>query len=233
VQTSKHLEKNLTKDIMQWDVKSWSKALKYWEKNIDWSKIQNGLELGGRQGGLSLWLALKGIQTVCSDLKDVKDTAEQLHLQYNISSNIKYQDIDATNIPYENYFDIIVFKSIIGGIGRNDNYEIQKQVFKEIYKALKPGGKLLFAENLIASPLHRKLRKRFVKWGSAWRYVSIKEMNEFLIDFSAYDIKTTGVFAAFGRNEKQRDLLAIIDKLILNKICTRNWKYICYGIAEK
>ena len=39
-----------------------------------------------------------------------------------ISSLIIYQDIDATNIPYENYFDIIVFKSIIGGIGRNNNF---------------------------------------------------------------------------------------------------------------
>ena len=142
----------LTKDIIQWDIKSWSKALAYWDCNIDWKNIQNGLELGGRQGGLSLWLALKGIDIICSDLRDVKNTAEKVHLQYNVSSHIKYHDIDATNIPYENYFDIIVFKSIIGGIGRNNNYEIQQRVFKEIYKALKPRGKLLFAENLIASP---------------------------------------------------------------------------------
>lgn len=73
---------------------------------------------------------------------------------------ITYQDIDATQIPYENEFDIIVFKSIIGGIGRNDNKEIQQLVFNQIYKALKPGGQLLFAENLSASPLHRF----FSKW---------------------------------------------------------------------
>ena len=132
------MTEELTKDIIQWDIKSWSKALDYWDSKIDWNKIQNGLELGGRQGGLSLWLALKGKQTVCSDLKDVQKTAEQLHIRHNVSSLVKYQDIDATDIPYENYFDIIVFKSIIGGIGRNDNYEIQQKVFKEIYKALKP-----------------------------------------------------------------------------------------------
>ncbi len=157
--TTKIMTKELTKDIIQWDIKSWSKALGYWDSNIDWSKVQNGLELGGRQGGLSLWLALKGKQTICSDLKD---TAEPLHLRYNVTSLIEYQDIDATNIPYENHFDIKVFKSIIGGIGRNYNYEIQQKVFKEIYKALKPGGKLLFAENLIASSVHQKLRKKFV-----------------------------------------------------------------------
>jgi len=48
----------------------------YWESNIVWDKVQNGLELGGRQGGLSLWLALKGKTVVCSDLKDVKETAQ-------------------------------------------------------------------------------------------------------------------------------------------------------------
>jgi len=227
------MTKDLKKDIIQWDVRSWSKALSYWEENVAWDNVQNALELGGREGGLSLWLALKGIKVVCSDLKDVKTTAEQLHIRHDVTSLIEYQDIDATNIPYENHFDVIVFKSIIGGIGRNDNYEIQQKVFKEIYKALKPGGKLLFAENLIASPFHQRLRKRYVNWGSTWRYVSIKEMNEFLQDFSSFEIKSTGVLGTFGRNESQRNILSKVDQLVLNTISPSNWKYISYGIAVK
>jgi SAM-dependent methyltransferase len=223
----------LTKDIIQWDIKSWAKAIAYWDSKIEWDTILNGPELGGREGGLSLWLALKGKTIVCSDLKDVRNTAEPLHSRYQISSLVKYQDIDATNIPYENYFDVVVFKSIIGGIGGNDNYKIQQKVFKEIYKALKFGGKLLFAENLIASPFHQYLRKRYVNWGSSWRYVSIKEMKEFLNDFSTFNIKTTGVLGTFGRSESQRKFLSTIDELILNKICPEHWKYIGYGIAEK
>jgi SAM-dependent methyltransferase len=227
------MTKELTKDIIQWDVKSWSKALSYWDNKVEWNKIQHSLELGGREGGLSLWLALKGKSVVCSDLKDVQKTAEQLHKRHHVSTWITYQDIDATNIPYEEYFDLIVFKSIIGGIGRNDNYKNQHKVFKEIYKALKPGGKLLFAENLAASAVHRRLRKRFVQWGSSWRYVSLDEMKEFLSDFSYYDIKTTGLLGTFGRTERQRNVLSAVDDLVLNKICPDRWKYICYGIAEK
>lgn len=227
------MTENLTKDIIQWDVKSWSKALPYWDSNIDWDNIQNGLELGGRQGGLSLWLALKGKHVICSDLKDVKEKAEQLHLKHHVASFVNYEDIDATNIPYENHFDVIVFKSIIGGIGGKDDPEIQQRVFKEIYKALKPGGKLLFAENLIASPFHQFLRKRFVSWDDYWRYVSIKEMNGFLKDFSSVDLKMTGVLGTFGRNERQRNFLSSVDNLVLNKICPDSWKYICYGIAVK
>jgi SAM-dependent methyltransferase len=227
------MNKEIIKDCIQWDVKSWSIALSYWNKSIDWDKIETGLELGGREGGLSLWLALKGKNIVCSDLKDVKITAEKLHLLHNVSSCITYQDIDATNIPYENYFDVIVFKSIIGGIGRNDNFDKQKLVFSEIYKALKPGGILLFAENLMASPFHQKLRKVFVNWGSSWRYVSLNEMHVLLSDFSTFDLRTTGFLGAFGRTEQQRNFLSTIDQLLLNKICPESWKYIGYGIAEK
>lgn len=223
----------LTSDIIQWDVNSWSEALKYWNNNVNWSTVHNGLELGGREGGLSLWMALKGIKTVCSDLHNVKISAFPLHNKYKVTNLITYQDIDATNIPYENHFDVIAFKSILGGIGRNDNIELQKNTFKEIYKALKPGGKLLFAENLAASPFHQKLRKKFVRWGSEWRYVTINEMKLFLKDFPCSDMKTTGFLSVFGRNESQRNLLSSIDKAILNHISPANWKYIVYGIAEK
>ena len=223
----------LSKDIIEWDIKSWVKSIDYWDKNVDWDKVQTGLELGGRQGGLSLWLALKGKKMICSDLQDVKDTAEQLHAQYNIASLVQYQDIDATNIPYENFFDVIVFKSIIGGIGRNGNIAQQQKVFDEIYKALKPGGKLLFAENLVASPFHQWLRKKFIKWGNSWRYVSIEETHKFLAKFSSHDLQTTGVLATFGRTETQRQLLATIDDAVLNKICPDGWKYICYAVAVK
>lgn len=227
------MTKDLTNEILQWDVKSWSEALSYWERNVDWSKVQNGLELGGREGGLSLWMALKGMTVICSDLENVKQSAEKLHVQYKVSDRIRYQDIDATQIPYENHFDIIVFKSILGGIGRDDNFAIQKKVIDEIYKALKPGGKLLFAENLIASPIHRKLRKRFTNWGESWRYLSIEEMNVLLSGFSSYEMKMTGISATFGRTEAQRNFLSRIDEIVLNRISPDKWKYICYGVAVK
>ena len=221
------------RDIIQWDIKSWSKAIDFWEVKVDWSKVQTGLELGGREGGLSLWMALKGIRVVCSDLESVEPTARPLHEKYNISNLVRYQDIDATNIPYENHFDIIVFKSIIGGIGRDGHPERQRKTFSEIYKALKPGGKLLFAENLIASPLHQQLRKKFVTWGDSWRYLTISELSTYLKDFSDVQIQSTGFLSALGRSENQRSFFSSIDELLLNKILPENWKYIAYGIAEK
>ncbi len=227
------MDKEITKDIIQWDTTSWSKALNFWEKKVDWKTIKTGLELGGREGGLALWLALKGIETVCSDLQDTEATAKKLHVRHKVTKLITYQDIDATAIPYEDHFDVIVFKSIIGGIGRNSNIEMQRKAFEQMHKALKPGGKLLFAENLIASPLHQNLRSKFVTWGESWRYVSIDEMHDFLKIFSSHQIQSTGFLGALGRSEGQRQALAKADNLLFNKVVPKNWNYISYGIAVK
>jgi SAM-dependent methyltransferase len=227
------MDRKIIKDIIQWDIETWSNIINYWEKHVDFSNHQKALELGGHQGGLSLWLALNGLQVICSDLKDVKTTASVLHQKHKVNHLIVYQDIDATQIPYENHFDIIVFKSILGGIGRQNNIGAQQQTFDEIYKALKPGGKLLFAENLIASGFHRLLRKQFVKWGDTWRYVSIHEMELFLKDFQNIEYQTTGFLATFGRTETQRSILARLDKLIMNPISPKKWNYLIYGVATK
>ncbi len=222
------------KDILQWDVNNWSTALHYWDKNINWQKVETCLEIGGREGGLSLWLALKGKKVISSDFEKSKINAEPLHKKYKLEDKIQYQDINALDIPYENHFDVIVFKSVVGGIARNydDGKQIQQQVFNQIYKALKPGGKLLFAENSVASPLHRYFRKRFNNWVS-WRYITLDECKEFLKNFSSVDLKATGVLGGFGRSEKQKELLSKADKAILNMLTPKSWKYIIYGIAEK
>jgi len=226
------MEKQLMRDIIQWDIRSWSKAILFWEEKINWSGINTCMEIGAREGGLSLWLALKGKQVICSDIS-ISKQAEQLHAKYKVSGKIEYEVIDATAIPYEDYFDVIVFKSVLGGIGRNDNYALQEQAIKEMCKALKPGGKLLFAENLRASPLHGFLRKTFQHWGGKWRYLSLPEINALMKEFSSLDVETTGFLSLFGNNESLRNKLATADEKLFNKLIPEHWHYIAYGIAEK
>ncbi len=226
------MDKELLHDIIQWDIKAWSKAVNFWDEKVNWNAVHTCLELGAREGGLSLWLALKGKQVTCSDLSNTQAIASPLHIKHKVTDNIEYEDIDTTGIPYENYFDVIVFKSVLGGIGKNNDYAKQEQAVNEMYKALKPGGKLLFAENLRASALHGFLRNFFQPWGSKWRYLSLAEINALLKKFAALDIETTGFLSVLGRNEKQRSLLASADEQ-LNKLVPQSWNYISYGIAEK
>ncbi|GAB4447632.1 MAG: hypothetical protein OHK0036_02160 [Bacteroidia bacterium] len=122
---------------------------------------------------------------------------------------------------------------MLGGIGRNNQFQLQQKTINEIHKALKKDGVLLFAENTKASPLHQFFRKKFVKWGNEWRYLSLEEWDTLLNNFSSYQIKTTGFLATFGTNETQRNFLSCFDKLIFNHIVSNNYKYIAYGFTIK
>jgi SAM-dependent methyltransferase len=226
--------KYIQKDIIEWDYVNWSEAIAFWHRK---SSIHRGeskaLELGARNGGLSLWLASLGCDVICSDINGPSEIARKLHRKYKLDSKITYTEMDATAIPYENTFDIIIFKSVLGGIGRNNQMELQIKTFNQIYKALKPGGELFFAENLIASPIHQFFRRRFVRWGSEWRYVSRKEIMDWTSNYSEIKLKSVGFLGAFGRNEWQRDLLGTLDRIFFNYTIPDSWKYIIIGVARK
>ena len=227
------MNKELIEDIIEWDIKNWSKALEFWLANADISsKEGNCLELGGRRGGLSLLLALSGNRVICSDLESPKDIASDLHKKYKLNGRIKYQGIDATDIPYENEFDIVIFKSILGGISANGKDELKKKALNEIHKSLKPTGKLLFAENLEASVLHKSLRGKFIKWGNRWNYMKYNDIKVLFSEYSNIEFQTFGFFGTFGRSEKQRKLLGFIDSMISPLVPKKN-KYILVGVATK
>lgn len=227
------IDDRLLSDIVRWDVGNWSQALRFWDGRIDWTRKQACLELGGREGGLSLWMALKGNRVVCSDIVDVEQLSLQHHRRYGVDRAIQYQHIDATCIPYQDHFDIIAFKSVLGAVGADDDRRAQQIAFDEIFKALKPGGKLIFAENLAGSALHSWARRKFVRWGRSWRYVTLDDISQFLDRFDGVELHTTGVLGSFGRSERQRRMLASVDRALLNHIMPARWQYIVYGIAEK
>ncbi|MCB0284580.1 MAG: class I SAM-dependent methyltransferase [Calditrichaeota bacterium] len=228
-------QKNITLDaIFKWDVTNWSESLAFWERNCGADfKGAKVLEIGSSLGGLSLWAASKNANVICSDLTNPGETAKSFHDQFSFSGSISYQAIDATNIPFENYFDIILFKSVLGGVGRDSHPERQQKMIDEIYKALKAGGCLLFAENLKASFLHQYFRKKFVRWGTQWRYITIPEMTHYSAGKFELKYSSTGFWGAFGRSESQRKFLSLFDKLIFNKLISQSAKYVLYGVARK
>ena len=221
-------------DFIEWDISNWGRALSFWEDNTSVKLEQSrALEVGGRHGGLSLWLAKRNMDVLCSDLEGPSDKAKERHKYCNTTHPIKHASINALDIPFENHFDVVVFKSVLGSVGRNNNEDNQIKAIREMHKSLKNGGELWFAENLVASPIHRFLRDRFVPWAESWRYVSIIEMLSFLDIFSEVKFTTVGFLGAFGLNEYQRTVLGIIDKTIFDRLVPRTWRYIIIGVAKK
>jgi len=227
------MNKELLKDVIEWDTVNWSQGLNFWESNFPiQNKNYSCLELGGRRGGLSLWLAVNNNQVICSDFNSPIEAAQPIHLKYGCTDRVDYASIDATNIKYASEFDIVTFKSILGGISSDKHENVTQHIIDEVYSALKPGGALLFAENLSSSSLHRFMRKYFVKWGSRWKYLNYRDIEPLFAKFSSMEFITVGFFGAFGRSEGQRKFLGKIDTF-LKPIIPKRWRYIVVGIARK
>jgi SAM-dependent methyltransferase len=225
--------RNYLSDVLEWDVANWKHALDLWEPYLPTAESTRVLEIGSRNGGLSLHFAKSGFSVVCSDLHGPTEAAKQLHNHYGLCERIDYADIDACNIDMQDgSFDIVCFKSVLGGIGRNDRSDRQEKAISEVYRILKPGGLLLFAENQIGSRIHQMARKRLVRWGKEWRYLTLDETRDLLSDFGQVRLETYGFFAVFGRTESQRRQLAKFDAAFMRLIPER-WRYIVFGVAFK
>jgi ubiquinone/menaquinone biosynthesis C-methylase UbiE len=226
-------DRELLRDVLEWDIDSWKRALRIWSQWGGELKAKRVLEIGGCNGGLSLWFALRGARVVCSDLNEPRDDSKRMHERYGVSERVSYASVDATAIPYlTGEFDVVCFKSVLGGIGAGGHIERQEQAIAEIYRVLRPGGKLLFAENLTGSPLHRFARHHFVEWGRRWKYLTREEVAKLLRSFSCVQMVSYGCLSAFGRSEWQRTALHWAD-VIVQPMLPRSWRYTCIACATK
>lgn len=221
-------------DVVEWDVSNWTRALLFWEKEIRSTPNEKslGLEIGSRKGGISLYFAKNGYQMITTDIQSPEPTASPLHRKYKVTDRISYGAMAGGTIPDKDHFDLITFKSVLGAICSNENIGNLKPTIQNMYDALKPGGLLVFAENIYATPVHNFMRKHFVKWGDRWNYLKLKDIIGSLDQFSEIRYTTVGFLACFGRNERQKRTLARLDQII-EPFIPKKSRYIVAVVAVK
>jgi ubiquinone/menaquinone biosynthesis C-methylase UbiE len=222
-------------DYFEWDVFTWARSIKCWNHFLNLNPLKPNsiaLEIGGRRGGLSLYLAHEfAVNTICSDLFNPANLAQKLHLKYSVENLVTYDEQNCLNLSYADCsFDIIIFKSVIGALGSR---EAQEKAISEIYRCLKPGGVLLFAENGKSTWLHNFLRKKFNEWSANyWYYPSLYEIKSYLSDFSKIEVHTNGFISIFFRNKYLKRIAEYLD-ILLVKITPSKFHYVIYGTAIK
>jgi ubiquinone/menaquinone biosynthesis C-methylase UbiE len=224
------LTKDELKDIIQWDVKNWKNALPFWSAHFDIKAGMKVLAIGEREGGMSVYFAKKGCEVVCSDYRELPSVTKEVHKSYGLEDQISYRTIDMRNIDFpDNTFDVVVFKSVLGSLEAKDG---QDEAMNEMNRVLKKGGALLFAENAKGSNFHEYLRRKFIKWGENWRYVTKDDLKEWRSLFSKSFIKSYGSLGLFGRSEKQRSFLGSVD-VAATPLTPANWRYIYFAVFIK
>lgn len=226
-------------DIIEWDVRNWAQLLHYWQPVLEQlPRDSRVLAIGERNGGLSLWLALMGFHVTCTDITDVAASARPLHEKYGVQNLIEYRQLDIVNDEWqEEQFDIIIGKSVIGGVkptrGRSSsrNFEALEQAMHNIHRLLKPGGYFFSAENLQGGLLNRYMRKR-LKGGKGWYYLSLPELNRLFNVFSLVQTKTFGILPTFFSSKSVNMFMYFINRS-LQPVLPDSSKYIAFTIARK
>lgn len=123
-------------------------------------------------------------------------------------------------------FDIIILKSVIGGICRNDDYTLISNLIAKLYASLKPNGILITIDNQ-ENYIANCFRNLFGAGNSKWTYLNKDKLAMKLTPYH-YEQKGFGLlnfarFASFNSEvEPINDLLYTIDQVLLNNIDIKN-----------
>lgn len=221
-----------TRVVMGWDSVNWAKGLDLWRSHLPAGAELKVLELGCGPGGLSMWFAAQGHRVLCTDTGVPEPSVIAMHAEHGLSDRFEYGGADATSLPYVEEFDVIVTKSVLGGVGQGGQ-ELIAEAVAQIHKALKPGGVFLFAENLEGTGMHAYLRRRFRRWGSKWHYFRLAEMPSLLTAFSRTELRTAGFLGLLGPRESLRRALGRVDTVVFDHVVPARYRYIVFGAAHK
>ena len=192
-------------------------------------KGKNILELGSKNASLSLWAVEKGGLVTCSDIVGIENYFSKKFI-YIKKGSIRYEIIDALDIGLKETYDFILFKSMLGGIGRIGSEKLQMDVMRQVHKSLKKGGEVLFIENMRGTFIHQMYRKRYGATRNDWSYPSFSDFIKMSKIFSKVKYETFGVLGSSG------NLLIKVRTafdLKFEKTFPKSWRYIYAGIYQK
>ena len=224
--------------VIGWDLINWGPALPFWDRQTELHPLagRRALEVGGGvNGGLALWMAVRGCHVVCSGLGEPSDATRRSHQQFGVADLIEYRRLDLLSLEERETFDVIAMKSVLGIIASPQDLDPARQALRRVWDALRPGGEVWVVENCSATSVHQWIRDRWSwgKGGRGWRYLAVDEVTGLLDGFASVVVTTRGVVGLGGRTERQRQALGMVDALLLEHLVSTRSRYVVVAIGRK
>ena len=219
-------DKRLVRLAFGWNYKSWSHAFKVSNFQLP-NRLDRILEIGAsRYSMVSLIFDGLADEIVISyytenQREGVERYLASVRLRYKLKSKYVLEQIDATKV--EGDFDIVIMKSVLGGIFRHDRSSISDVtdfIGNLLSRTVNPEGLLISIDNG-KSILERPL-SRFGARSYKWRYFRKLELNR------AISQAEFGVISSFSFENRLGYVGYILDNYViypLDLILFKFWRY--------
>ncbi|HYG86189.1 MAG TPA: hypothetical protein VD978_08010 [Azospirillum sp.] len=189
----------LIEDCCGWNRRTWADAVAFAVSTLP-KDLHNKsvLEIGaGKYSCIAPAFAAMGANVFCSYYRQPRHEIENGRLRYISEKygirNISLLEVDIHNVT--GVYDIIVLKSVFGGICRGDDCGKMRTVVKGLMEHLADDGTILTMDNGYVGPFI-KLSRMFGAGKHRWTYFKQEDIQNHLAD---YDIETRGFgFLNFG-----------------------------------
>ena len=219
-------DKRLVRLAFGWNYKSWSHAFKVSNFQLP-NRLDRVLEIGAsRHSMVSLifdGLASEIVISYYTDeqRKGVEQYLSSVREKYDLKSKYVLEQIDATSV--EGSFDIVIMKSVLGGLFRQNSSntsDVTDFIGSLISRTVKPEGLLISIDNG-KSILERTL-SRFGGRKNHWRFFRKSELN------GAIRQTEFGVISSFSFETRLGYVGYILDNYViypLDLILFKFWRY--------
>ena len=222
----------LVEDCCGWNRKTWADAIEFavsqFPERLDAKKV---LEIGaGTYSSVSPIFSSKGAERVCSYYGQRQEDVQNGQLQTVVQKySLKKIPIIEQNIyNIEGKYDIIILKSVLGGICRyNDYAKISVIVDKLFVKNIREGGALLTLDNGHVNLFERARRL----WGAGkneWTYFTqdklISSLSGYQVIIKGFGFLNVGAakFLLQGNYEFINDIIYNIDKVLIRLVTSHD-----------
>jgi hypothetical protein len=218
----------LVEDCCGWNKKTWADAVEFAISALpDDLREKKIIEIGASdKSTVAPIFATRGAHVLCSYYSKPPGFIENSQLKY-VRSKYHIEEIptiETSVTELSGRYDVIIMKSVLGGVFRNDNYKDLGTLIRRLLRDnVSVGGAILTIDNGYIAPFH-KLRRHRGTGGNSWSYLAQHKLTESLADLDV-TIKGFGYLNVasaslqFGRNcEFLNSLVYYLDKAMISLI---------------